>query len=196
VSDPPEPSGRSAVRCAAAVLAAGAGARMGAPKALLVVDGVRLLDRAVGAAREAGCDPVFAVVRAGMTAAGARCVVNPEPERGMRSSLALAVEAAGDADALAVLLVDAPGVSAPAIAAVVAAWRPGRVAVARYGTRRGHPTVMAPGLWRAALAVAGADEGARAYLAAHPDLVDEVPVAGDPTDLDTPADLARWTAGR
>ncbi|MDT4942930.1 MAG: hypothetical protein QOJ34_3019, partial [Pseudonocardiales bacterium] len=37
-----------------------------------------------------------------------------------------------------------------------------------------------------------ADEGARALLAARPDLVDEVDVPGDPTDLDTPADLARW----
>ena len=29
----------------------------------------------------------------------------------------------------------------------------------------------------------------------HPDLVDEVDVSGDPDDLDTPGDLARWQAG-
>ncbi|MDT4919050.1 MAG: hypothetical protein QOH89_3750, partial [Pseudonocardiales bacterium] len=44
------------------MLAAGAGARMGGPKAELVVGGVRLLDRAVETAREAGCDLVLAVV--------------------------------------------------------------------------------------------------------------------------------------
>jgi molybdenum cofactor cytidylyltransferase/nicotine blue oxidoreductase len=165
---------------------------MGGPKAELVVDGARLLDRAIKVAGEAGCVPVFAVVRAGTQVAAAVPVVNPEPERGMRSSLALAVDAAGEVAALAVLLVDLPGIPAGAIAAVISAWSPGRIAVSRYRTRSGHPIVMAPDLWRAALALAGPDEGARAFLAAHPDLVDEVDVPGDPADLDTPDDLANW----
>jgi molybdenum cofactor cytidylyltransferase/nicotine blue oxidoreductase len=177
---------------AAAVLAAGSGSRMGRPKAELVVGGTRLLDRAVAAARDAGCSPVYAVVRDATEAAGAELVVNPDPERGMRSSLTLAVDAAAGAAALAVLLVDAPGITAEPIRAVVHAWVPGRIAVGRYGGRRGHPTVMPLELWRAALKLAGPDEGARALLAARPDLVDDVDVPGDPTDLDTPGDLASW----
>jgi molybdenum cofactor cytidylyltransferase/nicotine blue oxidoreductase len=184
--------GADAPRLAAAVLAAGAGTRMGRPKADLVVGGIRLVDRAVAAAREAGCATVLAVVRPGTAVEGAEVVVNPDPARGMRSSLALAVDAAGDVDALAVLLVDAPGITAAAVGAVVGAWVPGRIAVGRYGARRGHPTVMAPSLWREALRVAGPDEGARALLAARPDLVDDVDGPGDPTDLDTPDDLAAW----
>ena len=179
---------------AGAVLAAGSGSRMGTPKAELVIDGVRLVDRAVGALRDAGCDPLVVVVRAGTSVAGARCVPNPAPERGQRSSLELAVAATGEADALAVLLVDAPGIGAAAVTAAIAAWRPGRIAVARYAGRRGHPIVMAPALWRAALELAGPDEGARALLRARADLVDEVPAPGDPTDLDTPDDIARWHA--
>jgi molybdenum cofactor cytidylyltransferase/nicotine blue oxidoreductase len=136
---------------------------------------------------------VIAVVRDGTEVAGATRVVNPEPGRGMLSSLALAVDAAADADALAVLLVDVPGIGADAVRAVVGAWRPGRVAIGRYQGRRAHPTVMAPTLWRAALALAGPDEGARALLASRPELVDEVEVAGDPRDLDTPEDLRRWS---
>jgi molybdenum cofactor cytidylyltransferase/nicotine blue oxidoreductase len=66
------------------------------------------------------------------------------------------------------------------------------VTVASYTGRRGHPTVMSPDLWRSALRAAGEDEGARRLLAARPELVDEVAVAGDPTDLDTPAELRRW----
>ena len=176
------------------MLAAGSGSRMGGPKAELVIDGARLLDRSVAALREAGCAPVYAVVRAGTNVVGAVAVVNPDPDRGMRSSLVLAVEAAGEATALAVLLVDNPGISAGAIRAVAAAWSPGRIAVGRYGTGRGHPTVMSPELWRAALDLAGPDEGARAFLAVHPDLVDEVVVPGDPADLDTRDDLAHWQA--
>jgi molybdenum cofactor cytidylyltransferase/nicotine blue oxidoreductase len=136
---------------------------------------------------------VIAVVRDGTEVAGATRVVNPEPERGMRSSLALAVDAAADTDALAVVLVDVPGVGADAVRAVLAAWRPGRIAIGRYHGRRAHPTVMAPTLWHEALALAGPDEGARALLASRPRLVDEVEVAGDPRDLDTPEDLLRWS---
>jgi molybdenum cofactor cytidylyltransferase/nicotine blue oxidoreductase len=170
---------------------------MGTPKAELIVAGRRLLDRAVTALREGGCDPVIAVVREGTVVGGVRAVVNQDPARGMRSSLALAVEAAGlaGADALAVLLVDVPGIGAEAVRATVAGWRPGRVAIANYHGQRGHPTVMAPQLWSDAIAAAGPDEGARAWLAEHADLVDEVDVAGDPSDLDTPEDLRRWSGG-
>lgn len=174
------------------VLAAGSGSRMGAPKAGLVVDGSRLVDRAVAALSGGGCTSVLAVTRAGLVVDGARVLVNPDPDRGMRSSLALAVDAADDALALAVLLVDMPGVSAEAVRAVVESWRPGRIALASYGRRRGHPTVMEPALWRSALALAGPDEGARALLASRPDLVDEIAVPGSADDLDTPADLTRW----
>ena len=120
---------------AAAVLAAGSGSRMGRPKAEIVVDGHRLVDRMVLTLREAGCQPILAVVRAGVLVPGARGVVNPTPHRGMRSSLELAVEAAGDVEALAVLLVDVPGVDSRGVAQTVAAWRPGRIAVAAYGER-------------------------------------------------------------
>ncbi len=177
---------------AGAVLAAGSGTRMGAPKADLVVDGERLLDRAIHVLSDGGCAPVLAVVRAELAIPGATAVLNPSPERGMRSSLALALDALGDADALLVLLVDLPGVGALAVEAVAAAWHPGRITVATYAGRRGHPIVMAPALWRAALALAGADAGARALLRARPELVDAVDVAGDPVDLDTPDDVRRW----
>ncbi|HET6847776.1 MAG TPA: NTP transferase domain-containing protein [Gaiellales bacterium] len=183
-------------RVAGAVLAAGAGSRMGRPKAEVRVDGQRLVDRAVSALRSAGCAPVLAVLRSGVAVDGAVAVVNPDPQRGMRSSLALATGAAEAAgvDALAVVLVDVPGIGAAAVHAVVEAWRPGRIAVASFEGRRGHPAVMSPALWRAALEAAGPDEGARELLRRRAELVDEIPVPGDPSDLDTPADLARWQA--
>lgn len=183
-------------KVAGAVVAAGAGTRMGEPKATLVVAGSRLLDRAVAALRSGGCDPIYAVVRPGVDVSNAAPIVNPDPERGQRSSLDLAVGAAGASDALAVVLVDVPGLTGEAVQAVISAWQPGRIAVATAHGRRTHPTVMAPELWREALAPAGPDEGARAYLQAHADLVDEIPVDVDPTDLDTPEDLRAWRSRR
>lgn len=195
--DPPAGLGAvdsEAVRkIAGAVLAAGSGRRMGGPKAQLLVAGERLVDRAVAVLRAAGCRPVLAVVASGVEVPGATGVVNPDPARGMRSSLALAVEAADGADALAVVLVDTPGVGAAAVRAVLDAWRPGRIARARFaGGPPGHPIVMSVVQWRDALARALPDGGARPYLRAHPELIDDVEVAGDPHDLDTADDLARW----
>jgi molybdenum cofactor cytidylyltransferase/nicotine blue oxidoreductase len=166
---------------------------MGRPKAELVVAGVRLLDRAAGVLRDAGCNPVIAVVRDGTDVSGANAVVNPDPDRGMRSSLELAVDAAAGSEALAVLLVDTPGISANAVRAVIAGWQPGRIAVGRYaGAQRGHPTVMGLDLWRAALEFSVPDAGARLLMRTRPHLVDEIDVIGDAADLDTPDDLARW----
>ncbi len=180
------------------MLAAGAGSRMGTPKAEVRVDGERLVDRAVRVVTAAGCRPVWAVVRAGAPAPGARTVVNRDPERGMRSSLQLAVSAARleGVDALAVVLADTPGLAVDAVSTVVGAWSPGRIALGTYAGRRGHPTVMAVEAWLAALDLAEPDAGARAYLAAHPGLVDEVAVPGDPTDVDTPGQLLHWLASR
>jgi molybdenum cofactor cytidylyltransferase/nicotine blue oxidoreductase len=161
---------------------------MGAPKADLVVDGERLLDRAVRAMRGGGCTPVYAVVRDG-TECDARTVINPDPDQGQRSSLELGVAAASEVTAIAVLLVDMPGIGAEAVRAVVQAWRPRRIAVGRIAKHRVHPIVMAPSQWHEALAMAEADEGARRYLAAHPELVDEIEVLGSPQDLDTPDDV-------
>jgi molybdenum cofactor cytidylyltransferase/nicotine blue oxidoreductase len=168
---------------------------MGVPKAELLVGGERLVDRAVRVLRAGGCTDVLAVVRPGVAVADARVLVNADPGRGLRSSLELAVGAAGEADVLVLLLADLPGVTGSGIRSVVEAWRPGRIAAAAYAGRRGHPIAMAPRLWRDAIALAGPEEGARALVRSRPDLVDEVEVDGDPADLDTPADLARWESG-
>jgi CTP:molybdopterin cytidylyltransferase MocA len=185
-------------RVVGAVLAAGSGSRMGTPKGELSLDGVRLVDRAAGVLADAGCTDVVAVTRSRMHVPGARVIVNDDPDRGMRSSLGLAVAAASErgTDALAVILVDTPGITADAVRTVIAAWNPGRIAVAAYGGRRGHPIVMAPDMWRRALELAGPDEGARALLRAERDRVDDIPAVGNPADLDTREDLARWTATR
>jgi molybdenum cofactor cytidylyltransferase/nicotine blue oxidoreductase len=162
---------------------------MGQPKAELIVDGERLVDRAVRVLRAGGCDEVVTVVRDGLLSPDARVVVNPEPERGMGSSLRLALAAATGTRAV-ILLVDTPGIGADAIRAVLAADAP--VVVATYRGRRGHPVVVDRSWWAEVAERAEGDRGARPFLAAHPELVREVECAGDPSDLDTLGDLATW----
>ncbi len=173
------------------VLAAGAGVRFGRPKAEVVVDGARLVDRAVAVLRDGGCDEVVAVVRPGVLVDGAVIVENPDPERGMGSSLRLGLAAASGERAV-ILLVDTPGVAASAVRAVLAVDAP--VAIASYDGRRGHPVAIAREHWPAVADLARGDAGARAFLRAHPELVAEVACEGDPADLDTTEDLAAWRA--
>jgi CTP:molybdopterin cytidylyltransferase MocA len=180
------------------VLAAGAGRRFGEPKAEVVVAGERLLDRAVRVLRAGGCADVVAVVRAGALVVDARAVVNDAPERGMASSLALGLQAAAETSATCavVMLADMPGVQPTTVAAVAGARAP--IAMAGYAGRRGHPVAFARELWSDVAEHVHGDEGARAYIDAHPDLVSVVEVGGGPqalADIDTPADLANWTDG-
>lgn len=188
------------------LLAAGAGRRMGATKALLRVDGEPLLDRAVRLLRDGGCDEVVVVVgaQAGeveplVLAAGARSVRAAEWETGMGASLraGLAELARGPHDACVVALVDQPLVGAPAVARLRAARALGAVAaVATYAGAPRNPVLLARPVWAEVAACAEGDAGARTWLRQHPDLVVHVPCdgTGSPYDVDTPADLAQLPA--
>lgn len=173
------------------VLAAGAGRRFGGPKALVMFDGERLVDRAVRLLHEGGCAPVYVVAGAAHLGGVHHAVVvtNPEWGSGMGSSLRAGLKAAVGAGAVVILPVDTPWIGAESVRRLIAARGDGAtVAVATYGGKRGHPVLIGSTHWAAAAAAAVGDTGARAFLAAHPDLVTEVPCdgTGRPDDVDTP----------
>lgn len=190
------------------VLAAGTGRRLGKPKALVEVAGERLVDRAVRTLRAGGLQPIVAVLGAAVVdVPGARVVVNPDWSQGMASSLRIGLASLpGDVDAVAVLLVDQPGVTAEVLRRVVSAAQgaadPSRgaladaVVVATYGGRPGHPVLLGRAHWAEVIATAHGDAGARAFLRAHPGLVRETECGdvGDDGDVDTLADLQRLRA--
>lgn len=161
------------VTVAGLVLAAGAGTRFGQPKAPVVIDGERLVDRAVRVLTEGGCDPVYVVLGAWVGAVdGADIIVNDGWPEGMGSSLRIGLEALtsqSDAEAVIVTLVDLPGLSADAIRRIVDT--DADLAVASYEGERGHPVRLARRHWAAAIAVAQGDEGARRLLRGRDDVV-------------------------
>ncbi len=63
--------------------------------------------------------------------------------------------------------------------------------MATYGGRRRNPMLFSRAMWPLLEEEFSGDEGARAVLQAHPDLVTEVPCdgVGDPADVDTAEDL-------
>ncbi|HHC07610.1 MAG TPA: nucleotidyltransferase family protein [Actinobacteria bacterium] len=181
----------------AVVLAAGAARRMGTPKQLLPVGGVPMVRRAAEAALGAGLTTVVVTghhgdaVEAVLDDLPIRCVRNPDPDRGNRSSLLVGIEAAGDVEAIVLLLGDMPDVDVPLVETLVEAVRRERpwAAVTRYRTGRGHPFVLT----REAIAGLEGVEGPKP-LWRHlgpdaPGRVLEVPVDRDrPIDVDTPED--------
>ncbi|MBM3687647.1 MAG: nucleotidyltransferase family protein [Actinobacteria bacterium] len=172
------------------VLAAGEGRRFGGPKAPVLVDGERLVDRAVRVLREGGCAPVYVVVGAWVgEIPGAVAVSNPQWPEGMGSSLRVGLEAVaaiGDVDRVVVTLVDLPGLTGDAVARLAAS--PARIAAAAYHGERGHPVMLGVEHFGGVADVARGDAGARDYLRAHADEVQliEVGDVASGEDLDTP----------
>lgn len=134
---------------ACAILAAGAGCRAGGPKAFRTLPGGgdtgrqgTYLTRVAEVALAGGALPVLAVVRpwdqeqaGSLVPAGVRLIPNPDPDRGMLSSLRCAVDALQEeASGLLVFPVDHPEVRPETVAALIEAFR-------------GHPD----GLWRPCL---------------------------------------------
>lgn len=227
----PPPSGRTwnnALMTVAVVPAAGASRRMGRPKLLLPVGGGEtVIGATVRPLVEGGVDRVCIVVGpvsgpAGEDRDAARLrdwasarehlvAINPEPARGMLSSILAGIAALGGAGALAaageLLLVtpaDLPDLRPSTVRAVLRArTRWGRadaalaVPIVSLGTppgnrKRGHPLAVASRLLPE-VATLDLDIGLRQLLERYPDATVEVPVddPGCVRDVDTPADYRR-----
>lgn len=199
---------------ATVILAAGEGRRLGGDsKPLIRVAGESLAARSLGAALAAGTAPVL--VLSYQAEEVVRVLEHECPDRLRRSRL-VTITGSGEgrpemaasfragvqrAAALgvaqiAVLLVDQPGIGAPALRAVLDAHTPGRITRGSVGGRHCHPVVFDTDDALAAAGHAQGDEGARRYLRAQTvrvGVIDLTGVAQD-ADLDTPQDLVECRA--
>lgn len=186
------------------LLAAGAGRRMGRPKALVELDGQSLLVRALDVLHAGGCDPLIVVLGAAAEAARelvpsrVQVVVAEDWTEGMGASLRAGLDAltTTSTDSAVVHLVDLPGIGSDAIARLVSAGGgPGVLARAAYQGVPGHPVLLGRDHWAAVRNSALGDAGARGYLAGNPSLTFvECGDLATPDDVDTPSALREFTS--
>ena len=185
---------------AAIVLAAGLARRMGRQKLLLQVGGKAVVRWSVEAVLPYVEDVIVVTgrddgaVRAALAGLPVRFAVNPRPEAGQGSSIAVGVAALAPATASALIaLGDQPRLPEGAVAALLRAReRSGRAIVAPvYRGVQGTPVLFAAEVFEE-LAHLDGDAGARSIVQAHPERVERVAIdATMPPDVDTPEDYAR-----
>jgi molybdenum cofactor cytidylyltransferase len=185
---------------AAIVLAAGFARRMGRQKLLLDLNGKPVVRWSVEAVLPHVDDCVVvtgqddSAVRAALTGLRVRYAVNPRPEDGQGSSIAVGVGALDPrTSAVLVALGDQPLTPADVVPALLVARQQGGKAIAApsYRGARGTPVLFSDEIFPELRALAG-DSGARAVVMARPERVTVVEFdVAMPADVDTPEDFAR-----
>ena len=184
----------------AVVLAAGAGTRFGGGKLLASLDGRPVLQHVLDRVADAGLGDVVVVLGDDASAIdqaidwrSERRVRNPDPGRGLSSSVLIGIDALHEGvDAALIVLGDQPMLSVETMRALLEASRDSArsIVVPVYGGDGGrNPVLVAREAFGLVREVTG-DRGLGPVIAAHPELVHEVRVAvpGNP-DIDTREDL-------
>jgi molybdenum cofactor cytidylyltransferase len=200
--------GECALRLGVVVLAAGAGRRFGGGKLLALLDDRPLLQHALDAAADWGPDALIVVLGHEADVAerivgwgAAQRVRNPDPDRGLASSLQIGVAAATAVepplDGVFIALGDQPRVRPATFRLLARAADADQgahaIIVPRYtGEDAGvaNPALLLRAAWPLVETLTG-DRGMGPVIAAHPELVRSVSIDGANPDVDTPDDLRR-----
>jgi molybdenum cofactor cytidylyltransferase len=189
------------VKLGAVILAAGSGTRLGGvAKAMLRTGSETYLERIARIAQLSGVVRPLVVVgrphghEVGDAARelGLGVIVNPLPERGMASSVALGFAALREQDLDAAWLwpVDHPNVELRTLETLIHGLGKYDCAQPRFGGRGGHPPLIARELWKKLAACGNVEGGARTVLQMA--YVNRIDVDDNAVirDIDTAADLA------
>lgn len=185
---------------AAVVLAAGLARRMGRPKLLLDLRGKPVVRWSVDALLPHVGDLVVVTggedgaIREALAGLAVRFAVNPQPQDGQGSSIAVGVAALKPwTRATLVALGDQPRLPEAVLPKLLEAFtRTGKaIVVPVYRGTQGTPVLFASEVFPELLALRG-DAGARSVVQARPERVEAVPLdLAMPFDVDTPEDYAK-----
>jgi len=188
------------------ILAAGEAKRFGAQKLLAPLDGRPLVQHVIDAANASCLEDIVLVVGTKandllpeLDVGRTRVVHNPDPARGLASSLQIGLRSLDQGlNAALVILGDVPGVTTALIDELVARGRDtgASAVISVWRGRRSPPVVLPKSLWAAAFALQG-DVGMREVLKDQ-DVVEftVTDALGSLDDIDTPGDHARISRSR
>ena len=196
----------------AVVLSAGESSRMGRPKALLPVDGVRFIEKIVTALKSTRVAKIIAVLghdademRQQIGDLPVTMVVNPNYKQGQLSSLVAAIDSiqsskdSASVDGILVHLVDHPYINPDLVNLMIDRFHETKklIVVPRYQGRRGHPVIFSSALF-AELLAAPLDQGAKTVVHAHRDETLEIDTEdeGVTIDIDTPEEYRKHVEGK
>jgi molybdenum cofactor cytidylyltransferase len=157
-----------------------------------------LVTRAARTLLAGGLWPLIAVVsdnarlREALDGLPLQLALNPDPERGLSSSIRIGLDALPlSADAVLIAAADLPFLEPAQVQQLATAYRPGAIVVSRYGDHSGNPQVYDQKFFGELRQITG-DRGGRLVADRHPEAVIEVQFedrAG--ADIDTPEDWDR-----
>ena len=184
----------------AVILSAGESSRMGRPKALLPIDGVRFVEKIVSTLKSTDVGNIIVVlghnaeaIRRKISDLPVTILINHDYKQGQLSSLQVAIRrlesSGGPVDGILVHLVDHPYIEAKLVNLMIDRFYETKklIVVPRFQDRRGHPVIFARALFSELLA-AGTDQGAKPVVHAHRDDTLEIDTddKGVLIDIDTP----------
>lgn len=184
---------------ASIILAAGAAARMGSPKALLSFGGKTFLKKLISDYRQIGCNSIVVVLglkaeqtRLRAEKAGARIAVNSHPENGPLSSLKIGLSLLSEnCTGFFFHPVDHPAVQVATLNSMLELWKKNRGKAIKpiYQDRGGHPVLMGSA-WIDRILQTPPRSNMRELLYEHRAEVIEFPVldSGILMNIDTPSD--------
>jgi molybdenum cofactor cytidylyltransferase len=192
---------------AAVILSAGESSRMGRPKALLPIEGVRFIEKIVTSLKSSKVGDILVVLghdaeelRQKIADLPIEVVINPDYKRGQLSSLVAAIRSldsspnAENMDGILVHLVDHPYINPTLVDLMIDRFYETKalIVVPRYRGRRGHPVVFSRALF-SELLDAPLDQGAKAVVHAHrkDTLEIETEDEGITIDIDTPEEYGQ-----
>ena len=187
---------------AAVILSAGESSRMGRPKALLPIEGVRFIEKIVTSLKSSKVGDILVVLghnaeemRRKIADLSIEVVINSDYKRGQLSSLVAAIRSfdsspdAENIDGILVHLVDHPYINPTLVNLMIDRFYETKklIVVPRHRGRRGHPVIFSRALF-SELLDAPLDQGAKAVVHAHrkDTLEIETEDEGITIDIDTP----------
>ena len=201
-------TGKNHARLGVVILGAGASVRMGKAKLILPWRGTTVIGGILAQWRELGAAQITVVLRPDATMLAAELdrlgfsksgrIENPQPERGMFSSIVCAANWDGwhpDISSWAIVLGDQPHLRTDTLRKLLSihAQNPETICQPMSGGRMAHPVILPPSAWKELTTTRAATLKDFLKLAATPRVQCVINDPGLTLDLDTPEDYKRLT---